>query len=68
MHAWHETGSASVRYSSTVSVATALVGPETASSLMRALQTSGAIPMMSGCRTLVISSRSMPPRTVCLVG
>jgi hypothetical protein len=38
VHAWHETGSSA--YSSTVSVATSLVEPETASSLMRALETS----------------------------
>jgi hypothetical protein len=38
VHAWHETGSSS--YSATVSVHTALVEPETASSLLRALQAS----------------------------
>lgn len=38
VHAWHETGSSS--FSSTVSVASALVAPETASSLMRALEAS----------------------------
>ena len=38
VHSWHETGSSS--FSSTVYVASALVAPETASSLMRALQLS----------------------------